>query len=140
MTDPEVLRRYGPWALVAGASEGVGSTFARAIAERGINVVLLARRQGVLDAVAASIAEDTGVETRAVAIDLSLEGAARAVVDATDGLEVGLLVYCAGADPNYSPFLSAPLEPAEGMVQRNCVVPMQLCPLPRTYHGGARLR
>lgn len=44
--------KYGPWALVAGASEGVGAAFAQAIAERGINVVLLARRLAVLDQVA----------------------------------------------------------------------------------------
>src|SRR5262249_41647337 len=59
--------RYGPWAVVAGASEGVGEGFARAVAERGVNVVLLARRQDVLDDVAASIREAAGVEVRPVA-------------------------------------------------------------------------
>jgi len=56
--------RYGPWALVAGASDGVGAAFARAMAERGLNVVLLARRQGLLDEVAAGIRAESGVETR----------------------------------------------------------------------------
>ncbi len=44
---------YGPWALVAGASEGVGAAFAEGLAERGVDVVLLARRKAVLDDVAA---------------------------------------------------------------------------------------
>lgn len=56
--------RYGPWALVAGASDGVGAEFAHEIARRGANLVLLARRQQVLDEVAASIARE---RSRAVA-------------------------------------------------------------------------
>jgi NAD(P)-dependent dehydrogenase (short-subunit alcohol dehydrogenase family) len=55
--------RYGPWALVAGASEGVGAAYARALAERGVNVVLLSRRQAALDALAAAIRADTRAST-----------------------------------------------------------------------------
>ena len=119
--------RYGPWALVAGASEGVGACFARAVAERGVNVVLLARRQAVLDDVAAGIRADTGAETRTLAVDLVDPGAAATIKDATAGLDVGLLMYCAGADPNYAPFLANPVDTALAMVQRNCVVPTELC-------------
>lgn len=119
--------KYGPWALVAGASDGVGAAFARGLAERGINVVLIARRQAVLDEVAAQIERDTAASTRTLAIDLVEPGAAAAVAAATSDLEVGLLVYCAGADPNFEPFLANPVEAAEAMVQRNCMVPMQLC-------------
>ncbi|OJZ68756.1 short-chain dehydrogenase [Mycobacterium paraffinicum] len=119
--------RYGPWALVAGASDGVGAAFARGLAERGVNVVLIARRQAVLDEVAAKIRDDTAVSTRTLAIDLAEPGAATAIVGATSDLEVGFLVYCAGADPNFEPFLANPIEVAEAMVQRNCMVPMQLC-------------
>ncbi|ADP82212.1 SDR family NAD(P)-dependent oxidoreductase [Pseudofrankia inefficax] len=118
---------YGPWALVAGASDGVGAAFAEALAERGVNVVLLARRQALLDEVAAGIGARTGVETRAVAVDLAAPNAAATVAAATAGLEIGFLVYCAGADPNYEHFLANPIETAEAMVQRNCTVPMQLC-------------
>ena len=119
--------RYGPWALVAGASDGVGAAFARAMAEHGLNVVLLARRQAVLDEVADGIRRETGVETRTLAVDLAREGAMDLVADATDGLEIGMMIYCAGADPNYEPFLSMPVGDALAMVQRNCVVPMQMC-------------
>ncbi len=119
--------KYGPWALVAGASDGVGAAFAAGIAERGVNVVLLSRRQSVLDHVAAEINSRYSVETLTLAIDLTEPGAASAIAAATSDLEVGLLVYCAGADPNFKPFLDSPIEAAEAMVQRNCMVPMQLC-------------
>jgi uncharacterized protein len=119
--------KYGPWALVCGASDGVGSAFAEGIAERGVNVVLVARRQALLDEVAAGITERTGAQTRTLATDLADSGAAAALAAATDDLEVGFLVYCAGADPNFEPFLANSIETAEAMVHRNCVVPMQLC-------------
>ncbi len=119
--------KYGPWALVAGASDGVGAAFAQALAERGVNVVLLARRQAVLDEVAASIAARTGVQTHSLAIDLANPDAAASVKAATNDLDIGFLVYCAGADPNFQPFLANPVETAEAMVHRNCIVPMQLC-------------
>lgn len=119
--------KYGPWALVAGASDGLGAAFAAGLAERGVNVVLLARRQAVLDRVAAGINSRTSVETRTLATDLAEPGAASAIAAATSDLEIGFLVYCAGADPNFKPFLANPIETAEAMVQRNCMASMQLC-------------
>lgn len=119
--------RYGPWAVVAGASDGVGAAFAERIAENGVNVVLVARRQSTLDDVAAGIGDRTGVETRTLAVDLTDPSAAALIADATHSLDVGLLVYCAGADPAFQPFLHQPVEAAAAMVQRNCVAPMRLC-------------
>ncbi len=119
--------KYGPWALVAGASDGLGAAFAAGLAERGVNVVLLARRQSALDRVAAEINSRTNVETRSLAVDLAEPGAVRAIAAATSDLEIGFLVYCAGADPSFKPFLANPIEAAEAMVRRNCMVPMQLC-------------
>ncbi|BBX15543.1 short-chain dehydrogenase [Mycolicibacterium duvalii] len=118
---------YGPWALVAGASDGVGAAFAAELARRGLNVALLARRPAVLDEVAAEIRADTGVQTRVLVVDLATETAAQTVIEATGDLEIGMVVYCAGADPNFRPFLSEPISSAEAMVHRNCVVPMRLC-------------
>jgi short-subunit dehydrogenase len=112
---------------VAGASEGVGAAYARAMAERGLNVVLLARRQAALDEVAAAIRADTGAHTRTLAVDLSLDGAMETIVEATAGLDIGTVVYCAGADPNYQPFLANPVETALAMVERNCVMPLRIC-------------
>ena len=108
-------------------TDGLGAAFAAGLAERGVNVVLLARRQAVLDQVAAEINSTTSAETRTLAIDLVEPGAASAIAAATSDVEIGFLVYCAGADPNFKPFLANPIEAAEAMVQRNCMVPMQLC-------------
>lgn len=123
--------KYGPWALVAGASDGVGAAFAEAVARSGINVVLLARRQAVLDQVAAEIESRTSAQTRTLAVDLAAPNAVEAIITATADLEIGMLVYCAGADADIMPFLDNTITAAELMVQRNCVVPIQL-----THHYG----
>ncbi len=133
----DFAQRYGPWALVAGASDGVGEALARALADRGVDVVLLARRQALLDEIAASLPTDA----RAVAVDLAEDDAMERIRDATDGLEVGLVAYCAGADPVYEPFLDNPADVAVSMVQRNCVVPVQVChhfagPMAERGRGG----
>lgn len=119
--------KYGPWALVAGASEGVGAAFAEELARRGIDIVLVARRQAALDEVAAGIRQRTGRQTRTCAVDLAVPEAATAVAAATEDLDIGFLVYCAGADPRFEPFLAQPVRAAEAMVWRNCMVPVQLC-------------
>ncbi|OBJ54805.1 SDR family NAD(P)-dependent oxidoreductase [Mycobacterium sp. 1423905.2] len=119
--------RYGPWAVVAGASDGLGAAFAKELAKREINVVLLARRQAVLNDVAAEITSTTSAQTRTLAVDLARPEAIPSIIEATADLQVGSLVYCAGADPNFQPFLSNPLADADAMVYRNCLVPMRLC-------------
>jgi len=96
----------------------VCAAFALGLAERGVNVVLLARRQGVLNRVAAEIESRTSAQTRSVAIDLARPDAAAAVAHATGDVEIGCLVYCAGADPDFKPFLAIPIEAAEAMVER----------------------
>jgi short-subunit dehydrogenase len=118
--------KYGPWAIVAGASDGVGAAFAETIARSGVNVVLLARRADVLGEVAEGIRRRTGSQARVIAIDLSGPDASNSIIDATADLDVGLLVYCAGSDPDYVPFLENSITAAERMLQRNCLVPMQL--------------
>jgi short-subunit dehydrogenase len=123
----EFKDRYGSWALVAGASEGVGLAFARALAAQQVNVVLLSRRSSVLDTEAAQLEEMWGIATRTLAIDLSEADAAHAIAERTADLEIGMFIYCAGADPNFGHFLDAPVEAAESMVLRNCLVPTQLC-------------
>ncbi len=125
--DQDFVDRYGPWALIAGASEGVGAAYARAIAQRGLNVAILARRQQMLDDVATSIRSASGVETRTLAVDLAEPDAAARILAATAGLDIGMFMYGAGADPNYEPFLDQPVEESLRLVQRNCATPLQLC-------------
>jgi uncharacterized protein len=108
--------RYGPWAVVAGASDGIGASVARLLGDRGVNVVLVARRGAVLEEVAATMQS----ETRALVLDLSQPQAAAELADATADLHVGMFVYNAGADPNASQFLEKPVEVWNEMVVRNC--------------------
>lgn len=123
--------KYGPWALIAGASEGVGAAFAAELAARGLNIVLVARRESVLDEVAEAVEASSNVQTRTLAVDLSEDSASERIASATADLDIGLLVYCAGADSEIMPFLDNTLSAAEGMLHRNCLVPIQL-----THHFG----
>jgi short-subunit dehydrogenase len=117
--------RYGPWALVAGASAGLGEAFACALAARGLHLVLLARRADALDGVAAGLRARYGVEVRTAALDLGGAGLDEAVARATDGAEVGLLVYNA-AHSAIGPFLEAPLEEHLRVLDVNCRGPLVL--------------
>jgi short-subunit dehydrogenase len=134
MSDPSFAARYGGWALVAGASDGLGTAYARAMAERGLDVVLLARRRALLEQVAEAIEADFGVETRVLAIDLSARDAAATVIEATTDLEIGMFMYCAGADPNVTNFLATPVEECLGMVHRNCSVLLET-----THHYAGKM-
>lgn len=127
MPQTSFANQYGPWALVAGASEGVGRAFAETLASRGLNVVLLARRKETLNEVSSAIERQHGVKTRVIAMDLSATDAAARLAAEVKDLEIGFLVYCAGADSNFKPFLSSPLDVAEAMLHRNCTVLMQVC-------------
>lgn len=118
---------YGRWAVVAGASDGVGEAFAEEVARRGLNVVLIARRRPMLESIAERIERDTGAKTRVLVVDLASPGAADDVIAGTADLEVGLLLYNAGGDPNWRHFLDSSLDDALGMLHRNCAVPTQLC-------------
>lgn len=108
--------RYGPWAVVAGASEGVGASLARLLGERDVNVVLVARNPVTLDAAATSVV----TRTRTLSLDLATPGAADALATATADLDVGLFVYNAGADTNLSPFLDRSVEAWQALLARNC--------------------
>jgi len=112
--------KYGPWGVVAGGSDGVGAAFARGMASRGINVVLVARRASVLEASAEEIRARYGVEVRTVPLDLSAPGALSELEHATADLEVGLFVYNAGGDDRSAAFLDKDLSAHLELVRRNC--------------------
>src|SRR5439155_19481443 len=90
------LGAYGKWAVVTGASAGIGAAFARRLAADKLGVVLVARRVERLEALAAELRATYGVETRVVAQDLAAEGAAERVAAAAQDLEVGVLINNAG--------------------------------------------
>lgn len=123
MSDPTAFaEKYGPWAVVIGGSEGIGSAFANELAHRGISPVLVARTQSTLDEAAAEIrSANPEIEVRTVAADLSVPDGAKGVIAATDGLEVGTLVYNVGSEPKYGDFIDHDWEMLEGRLQRNFV-------------------
>lgn len=126
--------RYGPWAVLAGGSEGVGEAFARQLAQAGINLVLVARTPGPLEATAA-MAVDLGVEVRTVAQDLTAGDALEAIRDATDDVEVGLLVCNAGANTHRGEFVEADPTEVQRVIDLNITAPLALC-----RHYGAAMK
>lgn len=95
----EFAKKYGPWAVVAGASEGMGAQFARQLAQRGLNVALVARRAALIEALGAELEHEFKVKTKALTIDLSTPEAPSQVIAGVEGLDCGLLVYNAALSP-----------------------------------------
>jgi short-subunit dehydrogenase len=143
LTPQQFRARYGPWALVAGASEGLGAEFAAQLAARGLNLVLIARRDGVLEEVGARLRGEHGVEVRTLPLDLAREDLAPVVSEATADLEIGLLVYNAALS-RIGSYFDIPLEDHVREVAVNCRAPMMLAyllglPMLKRGRGGILL-
>jgi short-subunit dehydrogenase len=122
----EFAERYGPWALVVGASAGIGAAIADEAARRGINVLTVARRAPLLEERAARLRATHGVAVQTLAVDLTDPGAVDAVEAAAGGLEIGTLVYNAAAEPR-GYFLEVPVAEHLDNITVNCTVPTMLC-------------
>jgi short-subunit dehydrogenase len=121
----EFSEQYGPWALIAGASEGLGAAFGDECARRGCNVVLVARRESLLDETAARLRDAYGVETRTVVADLARADIGDVLSKATDDLAVGLFVYNAAFAPQ-GRFVDVPLDDHLRGVAMNVTTPTVL--------------
>jgi short-subunit dehydrogenase len=126
--------KYGPWAVIAGGSEGVGAEFALLLAESCINLVLVARKQQPLDEVA-DACRGLGVEVVTVAADLATAAAAEAVTAVTRDREVGLLIYNAGANTAGAEFLDAALDDFAPVIDLNITTMLAL-----VHHYGCAMR
>ena len=89
--------RYGKWALVAGASEGLGAAFAAQFARRGMHLVLIARRGHLLEELGERLTAQFGVEVRCLVLDLADPSFAEALVDAVGELDLGIVILQCGA-------------------------------------------
>jgi short-subunit dehydrogenase len=134
---PPLRERYGEWALVTGASSGIGAEFARAFAREGLSVVLSARREDRLRELASELEREHRVATRVVAADLaSPEGPARLAAAVAD-LDLAILVNNAGFG-HAGRFDRADLGALQAMIQVNCAAPVALTGqlLPRLLERG----
>ena len=125
MKENAFTARYGPAALVTGASSGIGQAFAKSLAERGCDLLLVARRGDRLQALAAQLASAHGVKVALCCVDLAHPDAIEAIAKAAEAMDIGLLVSNAGFG------LKGPHQdndPAQmtALLQVNCAAPLHL--------------
>lgn len=130
------------WAVVTGASSGIGSEIAAALAKGGCHLVLVARRRERLDEVARALESRHGVQTRVIAQDLTESGAAEKVCAQVADLAVTVLVNNAGFGKT-GPINSEPFEVYQRMATLNMLLltelTYRLLPRLRAAPGGARI-
>jgi len=123
MTD--LHAKYGQYALVTGASSGIGAEFAAQLAAAGLSLALVARRKDRLDALAARLRAAHGTAAAVIGLDLAGEGAVAELARRTAGLDVGLVVASAGVVTS-GPFLRNDLAAEEELLRLNLGVPAQI--------------
>jgi short-subunit dehydrogenase len=134
MNDTRELKlRYGTWALVTGATSGIGEALVRQLASGGMNVVTVARTRKALEAQAEALRSEMRVEVRPVAADLSSDAGTQAVIEAAGDLEIGVLIPCAALEA-HGVFVDAPLAGHRALLQTNVVGPMVLA-----HHFGSKM-
>jgi short-subunit dehydrogenase len=126
-------KRFGPWALVTGASSGIGKEFARQIAASGIHVALVGRREPLLRTVGAECTRASGVQHRIIPLDLSEPDFLPVLADATRDLDVGLVVSNAGTG-NSGEFLKLDRQLLQATLRLNTMAHLDI-----THHFGAKL-
>jgi len=117
--------KYGRYALITGATAGIGEQFAVQLAESGFNLVLVARRKQKMDALAASLHSRFDVAVETIDLDLAAENATTELVRRTQHVDIGLVIVSAGIFTS-GPFIANPLLDETQLVTVNALVPMQL--------------
>ena len=135
--------KFGPWALVTGASSGIGKEFSRQLAAKGLNVVLVARRLELLKELGQGLEKEFGVQCRAVQMDLSDENFLGKIREATQDLDIGLVVSNAGTG-NPGPFIKRNRDNLLEGVRLSVTAHLELCHhfapvLVKRGHGGILL-
>jgi len=129
------VEKYGQWAVIAGASEGIGASLADQLAARGLDLVLIARNEALLEEVAVRARDEHGVQTRVLVQDLTDPDVGAKVADATVGLDVGLVIYNAGASDRTATFLDNEIDYSRKQIKLDCIGPIALA-----HHFGSAMR
>ena len=115
----DFVEEYGEWAIVTGASRGIGKSYAHELAKRGLNLVLVARNKSLLDEVAEDIHEKYKVQVQVVIADLSLKENFEKVKESLEGKDIGILVNNAGVNGEINYFGRMPPEDFERIIMVN---------------------
>ena len=119
------VKKYGEWAIVTGGSSGIGKSFSEQLASKGMNLVIVGRSQEKLDATAQEITSEFSVEVKTLSLDFYQSDAASKLADATQALDIGLIVLNAGVEVT-GQFAKRQLIEHERLVQLNVLTPTQL--------------
>ena len=130
----DFARRYGPYALVTGASEGIGRAIAEELAKSGVNVLLVARREDLLNQLAHRLEKQYGVLCPVICADLSKLEEIDSLFSITDHLEIGLVVCNAGFGTAGN-FLNSDLKTEMDMLNVNCAALTKMA-----HHMGNQLK
>lgn len=125
--------RFGSWALVTGASSGIGAEFARQLAANGLNLVLVARRLPLLDSLAHKLTQQYGVQVRTLGLDLTDADFLTQIEAITQDLDIGLLIANAGSG-HPGAFLEHTASVLQYTVQLHVIANLKL-----THHFGQKL-
>ncbi len=126
-------QRFGPWAIVTGASSGIGKAFAQQLAANGLHLVLVARRLPLLEALGKQLEQKYGIHYRAVGLDLTKEDFMQPLEEATHDLDIGLVISNAGAG-GPEDFLATEDPSLRQVVQLNAIAHLDLA-----HYYGRRL-
>jgi len=125
---PVNLAKYGEWAVVTGASDGIGKAFCAELAKQKLNIVLISRTKSKLDAAAKEIEEKYGVKTKVIAADLGQPDAFAAVAEGLAGMNIGVLINNVGISYNYPDFLmNVSEERVDQMIALNVTAVTKMC-------------
>jgi len=118
-------QKYGPWALVTGASSGIGKSISEQLAQQGLNLVAVARNQSNLETLKSDLEAKYGIQVETIAQDLSKPEASSVIAEQTADTDIGLLIANAGIE-NDGPFINNDAQDESHLLALNIVSPMQM--------------
>ncbi|KAB8349727.1 hypothetical protein FH972_023742 [Carpinus fangiana] len=124
---PPQLKKFGPkgsWAVVTGASDGLGLEYASQLAAKGFNIVLVSRTASKLDALASTLQSKYSISTKTLAMDFSLNKDTdyAALANLVQGLDVSILINNVGQSHSIPvSFVETPEKELRDIITINCV-------------------